>query len=251
MLKVLFHSSKGGTGKSNLVANLAVALSSKGMKVGVIDMDYAAPGLHVIFELTRRELKFTLDDAIEGRCPSTKAAIDLTKKFGVKKGGLIFIPASHEASSIVSIVRKSYELSAVQKVIDEIVKAYSLDYLLIDSRPGINQFALMAFDVSDVVLLVARLDRQDVSSSQAVVQVAKALAKPVLLVANMIPSEEADTATERKLTQSFNMPLIAMFPYEPDVQMNLSSGILVVKKPAHDFGKDPGTCDSLDRTTSE
>lgn len=59
---------------------------------------------------------------------------------------------------------------------------------MIDARPEINQFALMAFDVSDVVLLVARLDRQDVSSSHAVVQVAKALAKSVLLVASMIPS---------------------------------------------------------------
>lgn len=64
MLKVLFHSSEGGTGRSNLVANLAVALGSKGMKVGVIDMDYAAPNLHLIFELSKRELKFTLDDAI-------------------------------------------------------------------------------------------------------------------------------------------------------------------------------------------
>lgn len=198
-------------------------------------MDFAAPGLHVIFELSKNELRFTLDDAVEGRCPPPNAAIDLTNKFGIKKGRLIFVPASHDASSIVGIVRKSFELSAVQKVIDEIVKAYSLDYLLIDSRPGINQFALMAFDVSDLILLVARLDRQDVSGSKATLQVAKALAKPVLLVASMIPLEEADKDTEKRLAHLFNLPLIALFPYEPDVQMNLSSGVFILKKHEHDF----------------
>ncbi|MCL5069067.1 MAG: hypothetical protein M1368_12070, partial [Thaumarchaeota archaeon] len=80
-----------------MVCNLAVAMSMMGKRVGVIDMDYAAPGLHVIFDLSKEELKHTLDDVVEGRCSPHKAVINLTKKFKVKKGRLYFVPASNEA----------------------------------------------------------------------------------------------------------------------------------------------------------
>lgn len=46
--KVMFHSFKGGTGKTNLLANVAVTLALKGLKVGVVDLDLKAPGLHSI-----------------------------------------------------------------------------------------------------------------------------------------------------------------------------------------------------------
>ena len=198
-------------------------------------MDYAAPGLHVIFELTKEELRYTLDDATEGRCPPRKAAIDLSKKFNIKNGKLVFVPASNEARSIVGIVRKNFELSSVENAINEIARSYSLDYVIMDSRPGINQFSLLAFGVSDLVLLVARLDKQDVSGSEAILHVTNALSKPVRLVASMIPLEQANKNTEAKFARLFNLPLIAMFPYEPDVQMNLSSGVFILKKPNHDF----------------
>ncbi len=210
-------------------------MSMMGKRVGVIDMDYAAPGLHVIFDLSKEELKHTLDDVVEGRCSPHKAVINLTKKFKVKKGRLYFVPASNEARSIVSIVRKSLELSTIESVINGIASDYSLDYVLIDSRPGINQFSLLALGISDLVLLVARLDRQDISGSEAILQVTKALSKRVQLVASMVPTEQANKQTERKLAELFNLPVLAIIPYEPDVQMNWSSGVFMLKQPNHNF----------------
>ena len=43
------HSFRGGTGKSNTTANLAVTLARKGNRVAVVDTDIQSPGIHAIF----------------------------------------------------------------------------------------------------------------------------------------------------------------------------------------------------------
>ena len=43
------HSFRGGTGKSNLSANLATCLALSGKKVAIFDTDLASPGVHVLF----------------------------------------------------------------------------------------------------------------------------------------------------------------------------------------------------------
>ncbi len=43
------HSFRGGTGKSNVTANLAVLVAKANYRVGVIDTDIQSPGIHVLF----------------------------------------------------------------------------------------------------------------------------------------------------------------------------------------------------------
>ncbi|MFX1564015.1 MAG: P-loop NTPase, partial [Promethearchaeota archaeon] len=45
---VTLHSFRGGTGKSNLTANLAMYAAMKGRNVCVIDTDIQSPGIHVL-----------------------------------------------------------------------------------------------------------------------------------------------------------------------------------------------------------
>ena len=40
------HSFRGGTGKSNTTANLAVLVARAGWRVGIIDTDIQSPGVH-------------------------------------------------------------------------------------------------------------------------------------------------------------------------------------------------------------
>ena len=55
MAKIIsIHSFRGGTGKSNMTANLAALLAAEGGRVGVIDTDIQSPGIHVLFGLQRR-----------------------------------------------------------------------------------------------------------------------------------------------------------------------------------------------------
>ncbi len=70
---IAVHSFKGGTGKSTITANLAVALAAKGNRVG--DMDLEGPGPHVIFNVDPTELHFTLNDVLTDGARPEQAAV--------------------------------------------------------------------------------------------------------------------------------------------------------------------------------
>src|SRR5688572_10415314 len=106
--KIAVHSFKGGTGKSTITANLAVSLAREGKKVGVLDLDLAGPGLHVLFEMKPDEIRHTLNDYFLGNCTPGDIAIDLTEKLGLRRGSLVFIPASFKAEDIIKVLSKGY-----------------------------------------------------------------------------------------------------------------------------------------------
>lgn len=48
---ISIHSYRGGTGKSNIVANLATLLVLEGKRVAIFDADIQSPGIHLLFGL--------------------------------------------------------------------------------------------------------------------------------------------------------------------------------------------------------
>ena len=83
---VSIHSYRGGTGKSNLTANLAVCLASSGKRVAVVDTDIQSPGIHMLFGLEDTSHLRTLNDYLWERCPVHEAATDVTPP-SVRDGG--------------------------------------------------------------------------------------------------------------------------------------------------------------------
>ena len=82
---ISIHSFRGGTGKSNITANLSTYCAMQGARVGVIDTDIQSPGVHVIFGLGNKKLKHTLNDFLFGKCDIEKVAVDCSKDHLVVK----------------------------------------------------------------------------------------------------------------------------------------------------------------------
>ena len=61
---VAVASGKGGVGKSTVSANLAIALSKQGLKVGLCDCDLYGPSIAHMFGVSERELRSDRDDNI-------------------------------------------------------------------------------------------------------------------------------------------------------------------------------------------
>ena len=59
---IAIHSFRGGTGKSNLTANLSTALALQGKRVAILDTDLASPGIHVLFDFSLAEGDRYLND---------------------------------------------------------------------------------------------------------------------------------------------------------------------------------------------
>ena len=70
------HSYRGGTGKSNVTANIAAELALSGLRVGVVDTDLPSPGIHILFG--QDEPAVTINGVIDQEYGIAKACIDVT-----------------------------------------------------------------------------------------------------------------------------------------------------------------------------
>ena len=132
---VSIHSYRGGTGKSNLIANLASSIVQQGKGVVVVDTDIQSPGLHVLFGMDPQNMGLTLNDYLYGRCSIEQATYDVTSKLGssVPPGGALYlIPSSIKASEITRVLREGYEVNLLTDGFRKLMKAFRLDYLFID-----------------------------------------------------------------------------------------------------------------------
>jgi septum site-determining protein MinD len=228
------QSFKGGTGKSTISANLAVTLAQLGKRVGVVDLDLEGPGLHVIFGVADSDVRATINDVLQHKALIGQAVVDLTSKIKLKAGCLIFCPAGHKLDEILSILDTGFNLYTFKKVLEDLALNYHLDYLLIDSHPGIEKDTLLAMALCNYLVLISRVDQQDLFGSGVMTEVASQLQKPVVLILNMVPSsvseKEAGKIAER-LAQLFHLHVLTALPFNSDVLENLSKGVFVLEKP--------------------
>jgi len=126
---IAISSGKGGVGKSTITANLAVALSDLGHKVGVIDADIYGPSMHIMFDL-------------EGATPLTtnvngKSKIKPLENYGVKLLSIGFFAQAQQAV----VWRGPMASKALNQLIWD-ADWGDLDYLLIDLPPGTGDIHL-------------------------------------------------------------------------------------------------------------
>ena len=74
---VSIHSFRGGTGKSNVTANLAAQAAMQGKRVGIVDTDIASPGIHVLFGMDKDSMGKTMNDYLNGKCSIVDAAYNV------------------------------------------------------------------------------------------------------------------------------------------------------------------------------
>jgi MinD-like ATPase involved in chromosome partitioning or flagellar assembly len=169
----------------------------------------------------------------------SQAVLDLTSKIQLKAGCLIFCPAGHKLDEILSILDTGFNLYTFKKVLEDLARDYQLDYLLIDSHPGIEKDTLLSMALCDYLVLISRVDQQDLFGSGVMTEVASQLRKPVVLILNMVPnsvSEKESGKIADRLAQLFHLHVLTALPFNSDVLENLSKGVFVLEKP-----KDPLT----------
>ena len=151
MAKILsIHSYRGGTGKSNLTANLAACLASSGKRVAVVDTDIQSPGIHMLFGLEDTSHLRTLNDYLWERCPVQEAATDVTPPSVREAGGRVWlVPSSVQAGEIAKVLREGYDVGLMNDGMRDLADHLALDYLLIDTHPGLNEETLLSIAISD------------------------------------------------------------------------------------------------------
>src|SRR4051794_20574150 len=104
---VSIHSYRGGTGKSNLTANVATKVAAAGKRVAIVDTDIQSPGIHVLFNLEETQMTRALNDYLYGRCAIHETAYDVTPPGVAEAGGhLHLIPSSIKPGEIAKVLRE-------------------------------------------------------------------------------------------------------------------------------------------------
>jgi len=237
---VSVHSYRGGTGKSNLTANLASCVVQQGKRVAVVDTDIQSPGLHVLFGLDGQTTGLTLNDYLHGRCGIEQAAHDVTDRLGpaAQGGALYLIPSSIKAGEITRVLREGYEVNLLTDGLRTLIKTFQLDYLFIDTHPGLNEETLLSLILSDILVLLLRPDQQDFQGTAVTVEVARKLkVKRLLLVVNKV-LPKLDKASLRQQVQSiYSAPVAGILPVSEEMIELGSAGIFSLASPDHPYSQ--------------
>ena len=147
-------SGKGGVGKSTVAANLALALSQQGAKVGLMDADIYGPSVPIMFGVRGQR---PLMENIDG-----KDKIVPLEQHGIK---LISIGLLVDEKSAV-VWRGPMASSAIRQFVTD-VHWGELDYLVIDMPPGTGDIHLTLVQTIPVTGAVVVTTPQEVALSDA------------------------------------------------------------------------------------
>ena len=148
-------SGKGGVGKSTVAANLALAISQGGAKVGLMDADIYGPSVPIMFGV-RGQRPLMIDGV------GDKPMISPMEKYGIK---LMSIGLLVDEKSAV-VWRGPMASSAIRQFVTDVYWD-ELDYLIVDMPPGTGDIHLTLMQTVPVTGVVVVTTPQDVALADA------------------------------------------------------------------------------------
>lgn len=211
---IAIASGKGGVGKSTVSANLAVALSQFGAKVGLLDADIYGPSMPLMFNLVNRKPVVSND--------SGRNLIEPLASHGVQ---ILSIGFFTEASQAVPWRGPMVSKALIQLFQDG--DWGSLDYLIVDLPPGTGDIHLTLVDKIPLAGAIVVSTPQEVALADARKGIdmfrMPMVNVPVLgLIENMayyVTEDKSDKKEyifgkdgAKKLSEEMNVPLLAQIP---------------------------------------
>ncbi len=183
---IVIASGKGGVGKSNLSANLAVALGERGARVLLVDADFSQASLDLLLGLHPRH---DLQHVLAGE--KTLEDIVVEGPFGVK-----LVPAASGAPELVDL--DDVRLESLLRGLSQLEA--DIDLVLLDTASGVGRQVTSLCLAADEVVVVTTPEMPAFADAYGLIKLLQhqGLARPVHLLVNMAGSpEEAEETAHR------------------------------------------------------
>ncbi len=183
-------SGKGGVGKSNLVANLAICFANLGKKVVVVDADLGLANIEVLFGvIPQKNLSHVLNNDISIQDALTEGPIGI--KFLSGGSGL------RELSEISSRDQK--------RVIDSFSYLDNeFDIILIDTGAGISKLVINFIKAANEIIVITTPEPTSITDAYALIKIIKEESDPdveINLIVNKVEGfEEGEEVYNKLLT---------------------------------------------------
>jgi len=159
-----FHSYKGGTGKTTLISNLAAFFAKRGMRVCLLDFDLYAPSQSIYF---RKNSRLYLNNLLNGEAEISDVLVDLSSELGLN--GKLFLgfssPGKEDVRDIEIKHEMKWQLAALRRFLsakNQLFEEYKIDYLFLDTSPGIRYWSINTLATADILFLVMKNSDMDI-----------------------------------------------------------------------------------------
>jgi pilus assembly protein CpaE len=215
-------SATGGCGKTFYATNLAYFLTKyTGKRVCIVDLDLQFGEVSTAMRLRP---KFTIFDALQrdDETEATDLATHIEEYTVAHETGVHVLAAPREPSEADRITPPE-----ITKVLEAVRQRF--DYVIVDTPPALAETVLVAFDMSDMLWVMATLDLPSVRNMSVFLSTLDRLKVPTEHVRLILNKAETDVGIDiEQVTKLFPQGFESILPYAKEVSRSINLGMPVM-----------------------
>ena len=201
-------SGKGGVGKTQICANLAVSLAEMGKKVCIVDADYGLANINIVLGISANQSQNSYSvEEIHQQIYQYSNPLPFVIKTDL---GIDLLP-SISGLSVKSHSHKAPNESQISQMLNSMKAHY--DVILIDTAAGIDIDVKNYISVADHTLVIINTEPTSLTDSFGLIRTMKNVSNSFEIIINRVSSAETATKTYRRFASAVKNISALKYPH--------------------------------------
>ena len=221
-----------------------------GKRICLLDFDLYAPSLTAYFQ---KNPEIYLNSLLTGEAEISDVLVDLSSELKLKGKLLVGFssPKKEDIQEIEIIHDMKWQYKALKRIIaakKELFSKHNIDFLLIDTSPGIRYWAINAIATADILFLMMKLNEMDIAGTKKMIEeIYNSLTKfgsKYFVILNKVPGalpihdfQNTNKQIIPEIEKRIGIKIIDSIPCFCEIQFNKHEFLHAIKEPNHTFSE--------------